>query len=152
MTIKDIPMALTAWVLGSSSVALALTKSPVIGVGLSVLCVSVLLLSRISGVYSLSCSKCLGSNRKVKRHYNKPMVEVGAHTTHGSGTQVTLGWSVTYISVTKCGACGGEETASHEGFISRNLAPTLSEAKVYAAENRELLLKSLNKQTTVRGI
>lgn len=142
VTRKDLPMALTAWVLGASSVALALTKSPIIGVGLSVLCVSVLLLSRISGVYSLSCSKCLGSNRKVKRHYKEPVVEVGAHTARGTGPQVTLGWSVTYISVTLCGVCGGEETASHAGFISRSLAPSLREARVYAAENRELLLKN----------
>ncbi len=142
VTAKDLPMALTAWVLGTSSVALVLTKSPIIGVGLSILCVSILLLSRVSGVYSLSCSKCLGSNRKVKRRYDAPIVNVGASTARGSSPQVTLGWSVIYTSVTTCGVCGGEETTSHTGFISRNLARSLDEAKVYAQENRELLLRN----------
>jgi len=135
-------MALTAWALGVSSVALALTESPLIGTGLGIICVSVLMLSRISGVYSLSCSKCLGSNRKVKRHYQQPLVTVGASTTvQGDKPQVVLGWSVTYISVTKCGGCGGEETASHEAFISRSLAPSRQDAVAYASENREILIR-----------
>lgn len=141
VTDKNLPMSLTAWALGTSSIGLTLTKSPIIALGLSVLCLSVLLLSRISGIYSLSCDRCLGSNRKVKRHYQQPSVKESAETLRSTSPKVTLGWAITYISTTVCGACGGKETATQECFISRNLAPSLPEAQLYATDNRKLLLK-----------
>ena len=140
---KDIPLALAAWSLLSAWIALVLTESPALSVGISVLCVSVLLLNRISGIYAVSCSKCLGSNRKVKRRYESPVVVQNAQKSESQDGKMTLGWSVVYNSTIECSSCKSVVHDAQAAFISREKAITHLAAIEYATDKRELLLKKL---------
>jgi hypothetical protein len=139
---KDIPLALAAWSLLSASVALVLTHSPALSIGISILCVSVLLLNRISGIYAVSCSKCLGSNRKVKRRYESPIVSQNAQKSERQDGKMTLGWSVTYNSTIECSSCNSVARDVQTAFISREQAITHLAAIEYATDKRELLIKN----------